>query len=184
MTASVHDKAEDSNFVVAAFVERDRKLRLVVMTAGAVAVAFVIALTVASVQAGLAASRERAMAEQTAARLDSMTGVFTQVEWSYQRALAADEKTLGPNHPDVARDLNSLAALYAAAGRYLEAEPLMRRALAIDGQHFSQSSMKVASDLFGLAEVYTKLGRSADAEPLYKRAKEIYANLGSKYPGD
>ena len=184
MTTSVHDRVEDSNFVIAAFIERDRKLRLVVMTAGAVAVAFVIALAIASAQAGLAASREKALADLATARLDSMTGVFTQVEWSCQRALVADEKTLGPKHPDVARDLNSLAALYAAAGRYLEAEPLMLRALAIDGQHFGQSNLKVAGDLFGLAEVYTKLGRSADAEPLYKHAKEIYANLGSKYPGD
>jgi len=184
MTTSMHDKTESSNFVIAAFIERDRKLRLVVMTAGAVAVAFVIALTVASARAGLAASRQRAMADLATARLDSMTGVFTQIEWSYQRALAADEKALGSKHPDVARDLNNLATLYAAAGRYLEAEPLMRRALAIDGQHFGQSHLKVAGDLFGLAEVYTKLGRSADAEPLYKRAKEIYANLSSKYPGD
>ena len=184
MTTSVHDRAEDSNFVIAAFIERDRKLRLVVMTAGAVAVAFVIALTIASAQAGLAASRERAMADLATARLDSMTGVFTQVEWSYQRALAADEKALGPNHPDVARDLNSLAALYTTAGRYLEAEPLMRRALAIDGQHSGQSGLKVAGDLFGLAEICTKLGRSSYAEPLYQRAKAIYATMGSKYPGD
>jgi len=184
VTPGAHDKTESANFIVAAFVERDRRLRLVAISTGVVAAAFVIALTIASIRAGLAAASERAAATETRARLDSMTGVLTQVEWSYQRALAVDEKALGPTHPDVARDLSNLATLYAAAGRYLEAEQLMRRALAIDGQRFGQNSAKVAGDLFGLAELYTKMGRSADAEPLYKRAKEISANLGSKYRGD
>ena len=184
MTPSTHDKAESANFIVAAFVERDRRLRLVVISTGVVAAAFILALTIASIRAGLAAANERTVATEARVRLDSMTGVLTQVEWSYQRALAVDEKTLGPKHPDVARDLNSLATLYAAAGRYLEAEQLMRRALAIDGQRFGQTHAKVAGDLFGLAELYSKMGRSADAEPLYKRAREISANLGSKYRGD
>ena len=184
MATSMHDKAESANFLVAAFAERDRKLRPVVISTGVVAAALILALTIASTRAGLAASHERAEANEARARVDSMTGVLTTVEWSYQRALAADEKALGPKHPDVARDLNSLATLYTAAGRYLEAEQLMRRALAIDGQRFGERHSRVAGDLVGLAELYNKMGRSADAEPLYKRAKEIYAGLGSKYPGD
>ena len=47
------------------------------------------------------------------------------------RALEIDEKSLGPNHPDVARDLNNLALLYRATNRLSEAEPLARRALNI-----------------------------------------------------
>ena len=38
---------------------------------------------------------------------------------------------LGPQHPDVATSLNSLAVLYSAQGRYEAAEPLLERALAI-----------------------------------------------------
>ena len=49
-----------------------------------------------------------------------------------KRALAIDEKSYGPDHPDVARDLNNLAQLLQATNRLGEAEPLMRRALAID----------------------------------------------------
>jgi hypothetical protein len=49
----------------------------------------------------------------------------------YKRALAIDEKSYGPEHPDVAIDLNNLAALYQALNRLVEAEPLMRRHLEI-----------------------------------------------------
>ena len=37
-----------------------------------------------------------------------------------RRALAIDEKALGPDHPDVAIDLNSLAGLLYAKGDYAE----------------------------------------------------------------
>ncbi|MFM7640069.1 MAG: tetratricopeptide repeat protein [Cyanobium sp.] len=49
----------------------------------------------------------------------------------YRRALTIDETSYGPDHPDVARDLNNLAALPQATGRLAEAEPLMGRAFTI-----------------------------------------------------
>ena len=49
----------------------------------------------------------------------------------YQRSLAIFEKALGPEHPDVATNLNNLAALYSDQSRYAEAEPLYQQALAI-----------------------------------------------------
>ena len=49
----------------------------------------------------------------------------------YRRALAIDEKALGPDHPGVATDLNNLGLLLMAEGDYAAAEPLLRRALAI-----------------------------------------------------
>jgi hypothetical protein len=48
-----------------------------------------------------------------------------------RRALAIDEAGYGPEHPNVARDLNNLASLLQATNRLGEAEPLMLRALAI-----------------------------------------------------
>ena len=48
-----------------------------------------------------------------------------------RRALAIDERALGPNHPGVATDLNNLAELLRAKGDYASAEPLYQRALAI-----------------------------------------------------
>jgi tetratricopeptide (TPR) repeat protein len=59
-------------------------------------------------------------------------GDYTEAEPLYRRALAIDEKVLGPDHPEVANTLNNLAVLLEARGDYTEAEPLYRRALAID----------------------------------------------------
>ena len=59
-----------------------------------------------------------------------------QAEPLMRRALAIDEKSYGPEHPNVARDLNNLAQLLQATNRLEEAEPLMRRALAIDEKSY------------------------------------------------
>ena len=58
-------------------------------------------------------------------------GRYADAEPLYKRALAIDEKAVGPDHPDVATSLNNLAALYKEQGRYADAEPLYKRALAI-----------------------------------------------------
>jgi tetratricopeptide (TPR) repeat protein len=62
-------------------------------------------------------------------------GDYSPAEALFRRALAIDEKTMGPDHPDhptAATDLNNLAWLYYVQGKYGEAEPLLKRALAID----------------------------------------------------
>lgn len=178
------DKAKSINSLAAAFVQRSHRLRRVVILASAVAVGLTVALTIGSVWEGHVAVRERTEGNAVRARLDSTTSVLIKAEWSYERALAVDEKALGPKHDDVARDLKSLATLYAATGRYLEAEQLMRRALAIDEQRFGQDHPKVAEDLVGLAGLCDNMGRFADAQSLYKRAREIQAKLGKHHPGD
>jgi tetratricopeptide (TPR) repeat protein len=58
-------------------------------------------------------------------------GQYAQAEPLYMRALAIDEKALGADHPDVARDLNNLAALYRAMNRDDAAETLEQRAARI-----------------------------------------------------
>jgi hypothetical protein len=48
-----------------------------------------------------------------------------------RRALAIDEASYGPDHPNVAIRLNNLALLLQATNRLGEAEPLSRRCLEI-----------------------------------------------------
>ena len=62
-----------------------------------------------------------------------------------RRALAIDEKSYGPDHPNVATALNNLAGLLEETNRLAEAEPLMRRALAIDEKSFGFDHPKVAN---------------------------------------
>ena len=57
----------------------------------------------------------------------------------YQRALAIDETSLPPDHPDLAIDLNNLAELYHSQGRYSEAEPLYIKGLRILRQKLGEN---------------------------------------------
>ncbi|HEX9256594.1 MAG TPA: tetratricopeptide repeat protein, partial [Candidatus Angelobacter sp.] len=58
-------------------------------------------------------------------------GKNSEAEPLYRRALAINEKALGPEHPNTASSLNNLALLLKEQGKFSEAEPLYRRALAI-----------------------------------------------------
>ncbi len=56
---------------------------------------------------------------------------YGEAEPLYRRAISIGEKTLGPEHPNLATRLNNLAGLYQDQGKYAEAEPLYRRSLGI-----------------------------------------------------
>ena len=58
-------------------------------------------------------------------------GNYAEAEVLLKRALAMDEKALGPEHPDVAMNLVNMAELYKNQGQYGAAEPLLKRALTI-----------------------------------------------------
>ncbi len=66
-----------------------------------------------------------------AGKIDHAVGRYSEAEPLYRRALSIAEKTLRPEHPNVAQSFNNLALLYYAQGQYAQAEPLYRRALAI-----------------------------------------------------
>jgi len=65
------------------------------------------------------------------AQLLLATNRLAEAEPLMRRALEIDEQGYGPEHPNVARDLNNLAQLLQATHRLAEAAPLMRRALVI-----------------------------------------------------
>jgi tetratricopeptide (TPR) repeat protein len=90
-----------------------------------------------------------------------------------RRAWAIDEQSYGPDHPDVAIDLNNLALLLQDTNRLAEAEPLMRRALAIDEQSYGPDHPNLARDLNNLALLLQDTDRLAEAEPLICRCLEI-----------
>src|SRR5271165_5286398 len=96
-----------------------------------------------------------------------------EAEPLYRRALAIDEKSFGPEHPNVARGLINLAELLRATNRLAEAEPLYRRALAIDEKSFGPDHPDVATGLNSLGGLLRATNRLAEAEPLYRRALAI-----------
>jgi tetratricopeptide (TPR) repeat protein len=100
-------------------------------------------------------------------------GQYDEAEPLFRRAIAIGEKTLGPNHPDVATRLNNLASLLQDQGNYDEAEPFFRRALAIGEKTLGPNHPDVATWLSNLASLLYAQGNYLDAEPLYRRALAI-----------
>ena len=102
---------------------------------------------------------EAGMAEPTARLMNDLgihsdsKALYAEAEPLMRRALAIDETSLGPDHPDVATDLNNLAELLQATNRLGEAEPLYRRALAIDERSYGLDHPDVAIRLNNLAAV-------------------------------
>ncbi|HEY4374322.1 MAG TPA: CHAT domain-containing tetratricopeptide repeat protein [Burkholderiales bacterium] len=96
-----------------------------------------------------------------------------EAETLYRRALAIQEKHLGPDHPAVAATLNNLAVLLAGRGRYADAEELHKRAIAIAEKSLGPNHPDTASMLTAAAITYDREGKNSDAEALYARAVVI-----------
>jgi tetratricopeptide (TPR) repeat protein len=110
-------------------------------------------------------------------------GLYLEAEPLMRRGFQIDEESFGPQHPNVARDLNSLAQLLQATNRLSEAEPLMRRALQIDEESFGPQHPNVARDLNNLAQLLQTTNRLLEAEPLMRRALQIdEESFGPQHP--
>jgi CHAT domain-containing protein/tetratricopeptide (TPR) repeat protein len=90
-----------------------------------------------------------------------------------ERSLALREAAQGPTHPEVARGVADVAALYREQGVYDKAEPLALRALDIREKTFGPRHLDVADSLDGLGEIYSARGLYSKAEPLLVRALDI-----------
>ncbi len=118
---------------------------------------------------------------QSAARLLNQTGVYChyrgqykEAEPLYKQALAIDEKSFGPDHLEIATDLNNLAELYRQQGKLADAEPLFKQALAIRQQALGPDHPYVAISLNNLAFLYNTQGKLTAAEPLFKQALAVF----------
>ena len=81
-------------------------------------------------------------------------GEYAKAEPLYQEALRIRQKVLGPEHPDTARSLNNLAALYLAMGEYAKAEPFFQEALRIRQKVLGPEHPDTARSLNNLAKLY------------------------------
>src|SRR5260370_1314145 len=110
-------------------------------------------------------------------------GDYAGAEPLLQRALAINEKALGPYHPGVANSMNNLATLLQARGDYRGAEPLYRQALAIKEKALGTDHPDVAISLNNLAGLLAAKGDYAEAGPLCRRALAIREKaLGPDHP--
>jgi tetratricopeptide (TPR) repeat protein len=94
------------------------------------------------------------------------------VEEFYLRLLAINERTLGPEHPNVADVLNHLGSLYTDVERLSEAERCLRQALAIQEKSLPPDEPSIAQTLVHQARLLRKMGREAEADAVEARARE------------
>ena len=73
---------------------------------------------------------------------------------AYEAELAAREKALGPDHPDVAESLTNIAILYNQQMNFAKAQPLYERALRIYEKARGPEHADVAHCLTDLAVLH------------------------------
>jgi tetratricopeptide (TPR) repeat protein len=101
----------------------------------------------------------------------------------FERALALQEQTLGPNDPRVAGTLRQLGEVYADQRLDGEAEAAYRRALAISEGAYGSRSVRAAAALSDLADLYRRQGRSSEALWLLESALDIELDAwGPQHP--
>jgi len=110
-------------------------------------------------------------------------GAYEDSRTLLERALAIDERTLGPEHPYTANSVSDLAGLLMDQGAYEDARPLMERALANDEKMRGPEHPNTASSLYNLGTLVAYQGAYDAARPLLERALAIYeARLGPEHP--
>jgi CHAT domain-containing protein/Tfp pilus assembly protein PilF len=104
---------------------------------------------------------------------------YSETENLFRRALAVQERALGPNHPATANTLNNLSTYLDRRGRPEEAEPLQRRALDILEKTLGPLHPDTAAMLTTLAVMLDRQGKLGEAEALYKKAVEVSRQAGN-----
>ena len=99
-----------------------------------------------------------------------------------EEGLALRTGALGAAHPDVAKDLNALGALYHLAGRYDDAGDCYRRALATFEDCYGPGHFETAQACANLAVWHADRGQFAAGEQAGRRALAILEVLLG--PGD
>ena len=99
-------------------------------------------------------------AEQAAA-----AGDYASAEDLLREAVALQEKTLGPNHPDLANTLNNLGVVCEITDNPLDAEHYFRRAYAIATATLAPDHPFVATSRKNLHDFCSARGRPAELPP-------------------
>src|ERR1700733_1434842 len=101
-----------------------------------------------------------------------------------KQTLSIREGNLGPNHVDVAKNLDKLGAIYTEQKRFAEAQKVSERSLFIWMKELKPGSAELAEKYEKLAELYEALNRPVDAEPLVQqvltaRERDTVASLNT-----
>jgi CHAT domain-containing protein/Tfp pilus assembly protein PilF len=139
------------------------------------------------VELGVATESDRALSE--ALKLNTeflrlyLAGKYDEARSFGERALQIREKTLGPDHPDVAQSANNLGQLCYLKAEYARSEAYYQRALTIREKVLGPEHPVVAVSLDNIAFLYSDIGQYDKAELSYQRALNIrQKTLGPDHP--
>jgi len=108
---------------------------------------------------------------------------FLAARDAFQRALAIGEAAFGPDHPNVATDVNNLGSVLQDLGDLEGAREAYERALAIDEAAFGPNHPEVATDVNNLGLVLRDVGDLEGAREAFQRALTIdEAAFGPDHP--
>jgi tetratricopeptide (TPR) repeat protein len=108
---------------------------------------------------------------------------YAEAERTYQRAFAILDSALGPDHPDIAMVLLSMAETHRLQGRYEEAEPLLQRASVMVAKTLGPEHPVMAGVLSSYAQLLRATKRKGEAAKLEQRAQAIVSGRGQENPG-
>jgi len=102
---------------------------------------------------------------------------------AYERALTIDERVFGPDHPEVATDVNNLGSVLQALGDLAGAREAYERALAIREQVLGENHPDTATTLNNLGSLLRTEGDYAQARIYLERALAVYEEVfGEQHP--
>jgi len=98
---------------------------------------------------------------------------YAGAKTAFERALKIDEAAFGPDHPNVARDVNSLGGVLQDLGDLVGAKAAFERAIKIWEAAFGADHPQVATGVNNLGSVLKDLGDHAGAKAAFERALKI-----------
>jgi tetratricopeptide (TPR) repeat protein len=110
-------------------------------------------------------------------------GLYAPAARLLREAYVKRQRTLGGDHPDVARSLNHLGEVLTMSADYAEAEKYLRLAFDTRRRIHGADSTEVADTSMALAELMYDTGRYLEGEPLIREALRIRRQQhGVKHP--
>ena len=100
----------------------------------------------------------------------SQVGDFDKAERLFRAALAEQEATIGPSHPDTLLSLSNLGGILLDMGKSSDAEPIIRLALERRTKVLGPDHQSTLTSANNLALCLKMQNRLEDAEPLAKQA--------------
>jgi len=91
-----------------------------------------------------------------------------------EAALAVDKRLKPETHPDIASDLEGLAAVLAAAGEHKRAVEVYRECLALFEKGWTENNRALIPVLAGLALSLRETGEKSEADEMARRTRELF----------